>query len=112
MELASDSKDFASALAKTRVAEMQGAKIVPLPSSDPRAGLGHLTRQTSSPSSSKQASPGRHQQRDDDQSRTVGRSSAAIQSGHPGLLACDVTQWETCAKEIHQLQSHDIVNIF
>eukprot|EP00057_Strongylocentrotus_purpuratus_P012237 XP_011666711.1 PREDICTED: C2 domain-containing protein 3 [Strongylocentrotus purpuratus] len=83
MELASDSKDFASALAKTRVAEMQGAKIVPLPSSDPRAGLGHLTRQASSPSSSKHASPGRHQNRDGDQSRTVGKSSGALSSGHP-----------------------------
>ena len=95
MELASDSKDFASALAKTRVAEMQGAKIVPLPSSDPRAGLGHLTRQASSLSpSSKQASPGRHQQRDGDQSRMVGRSSAVIPSGHSGLFACDKTLWE------------------
>ena len=50
MELASDSKDFSTALARTRVAEMQGAQVVPLPSSDPRVGLGNVMGQTSSSS--------------------------------------------------------------
>ena len=50
MELASDSKDFSTALARTRVAEMQGAQVVPLPSCDPRVGLGNVMGQTSSSS--------------------------------------------------------------
>jgi hypothetical protein len=31
IELASDSKDFASALAKTQLAELKNAKIIPIP---------------------------------------------------------------------------------
>ncbi|XP_063970605.1 C2 domain-containing protein 3-like [Lytechinus pictus] len=86
MELASDSKDFASALAKTRVAEMQGAKIVPLPSSDRRVGLTHLTGHASPPSqpSSRHTSPKSHQAKDGSGYRTTGKSCAAVPFGHPG----------------------------
>jgi len=36
VELASDSKDFASALAKTQLAELKNAKIVPIPQPKPK----------------------------------------------------------------------------
>ena len=39
VELASDSKDFASALAKTQLAELKNAKIVPIPQPKPKISL-------------------------------------------------------------------------
>ena len=59
VELASDHKDFATALARTRLAEMTKHKVVPIPRPRPKPALPPTPRKSHSRSRSRSAERGK-----------------------------------------------------